>query len=149
MSSRFAAKGFTLIEVMITVVIVAILATVAMPAYTAYITRSKIPEGLDSLNALATRLEQFFQDGNNNSYGNAGNTACGVSMPAGLKNFTVSCTLTGANGAGFSADAVGSGPLTGYTYRITSSGQRQTVSHPKAATTPIACWSMKGAGCDT
>src|SRR6266851_5361113 len=57
-----SATGFTLIEVMITVAIVAILAAVAIPSYTDYITRSKIQEATTTLLAQRTKMEQYFQD---------------------------------------------------------------------------------------
>ena len=54
--------GFTLIEVMITVAVVAILAAVALPNYFDYITRSRIVEAKTNLADMRTRLEQYFLD---------------------------------------------------------------------------------------
>ena len=54
--------GFTLIEVMITVAVVAILAAVAMPQYFDYVTRSRLVEAKTNLVDMRTRLEQFFLD---------------------------------------------------------------------------------------
>ena len=87
-----SATGFTLIEVMITVAIVAILAAVAIPSYTDYITRSKIQEATTTLLAQRTKMEQYFQD--QRTYSGAcdplnPNTVAPV--PTGLKYFTVSC----------------------------------------------------------
>ena len=60
------AIGFTLIEVMITVAVIAILAAVALPQYFDYVTRSRLVEAKTSLVDMRTRLEQSFLD--NRSY---------------------------------------------------------------------------------
>lgn len=53
------AKGFTLIELMITVVVVAILAAIALPSYQEYITRARRTEGMALLNEAAARQERY------------------------------------------------------------------------------------------
>lgn len=135
-------RGFTLIEVMITVAIVAILSAIALPAYTAYVQRSRVPPALDALSALATRLEQRFQD--SGSYANG--DACGVAMPT-TENFTVTCEVSNG-GQGFTATATGSGPVDGYGFSIDQQGVRATTAHPKGLPS-TNCWSMKGTTCDT
>lgn len=134
--------GFTLIEVMITVAIVAILSAIALPAYTAYVQRSRVPPALDALSAVSTRLEQRFQD--TGSYANG--DACGATLPT-LDNFTIACELTD-DGQGYSATATGSGPVEGYGYSINHQGVRATTAHPKGVPS-TSCWSMKGEVCDT
>ncbi len=128
---------------MITVAIVAILASVALPAYTAYIQRSRVPVALDALSAYLTRMEQRYQDVGR--YDNAAN-ACAVAVPT-ADNFTVTCAISNA-GQGFTATATGSGPMTGYAFTINHLGVRVTTAHPKGA--PAAnCWSTRGGSCDT
>lgn len=54
-----AAKGFTLIELMITVVVVAILAAIALPSYQEYIMRARRTEGMGLLHEAAARQERY------------------------------------------------------------------------------------------
>jgi len=62
--SSFLKKtcGFTLIELMITVAIVGILATIAYPSYTEFIARSNRSEGQRELLKVANLMEQYFLD---------------------------------------------------------------------------------------
>ncbi len=53
-------RGFTLIEVMITVAIVAILAAIALPSYNEYVRRGHRAEAKNTLQAIAQRLEQNY-----------------------------------------------------------------------------------------
>jgi type IV pilus assembly protein PilE len=55
-------KGFTLIEVMITVAIVGILASIAYPSYTDFILRSNRAEAQRELLRFANAQEQVFSD---------------------------------------------------------------------------------------
>jgi type IV pilus assembly protein PilE len=139
------ARGFTLIELLVAIAIVAILAAVALPAYSNYVQRSRVPAALDGLSSYAVRMEQRFQDGG--SYANG--AACGVALPT-VANFTVTCSLVtvgGIAGAGFTATATGGGSMAGYTYTINHQGARSTTAHPKGANT--TCWTTRGSTCDT
>ena len=140
-------RGFTLVELMITVAIVAILASVALPSYAAYVQRSRIPPALTALSMFQMRMEQYFQD--SGSYANG--SACGVASPTvDGGNFTLSCKLTGTGGSGFTATVDGQGSMPNYQYTIDNVGTRVTVKHP-LGTPPIGsnCWSIRGKSCDT
>jgi type IV pilus assembly protein PilE len=69
--------GFTLIELMIAVVVIAILAAIGYPSYTEYVNRGKRAEGKVALMRAAQQLERFYSL--NNCYpsgtANCGNAA--------------------------------------------------------------------------
>ncbi|MGA0608732.1 type IV pilin protein [Caldimonas sp. KR1-144] len=141
---RRVSRGFTLIELMIAVAIVAILASIALPSYAAYIQRSRVPVALVALSSYLVRMEQQYQ--NNGTYLKSGTTdQCAVDRPT-VANFTVTCDVTNS-GRSFTATATGTDQLTGYTYTIDQNGNRATTAHPKGAPSG-SCWSIKGGVCD-
>jgi type IV pilus assembly protein PilE len=138
---RWDAKGFTLIEVMIVVAIVAILSAIALPAYRDYVLRGQLSDGRNQLSGWAARMEQFYQD--NRNYGVSG-AACGVVI-GNTKYFNYSCTNTGQ---AYALTATGTGSTTGFSYTLNQiSTQGSTVAAAWGGTTH-SCWiTRKGEAC--
>ena len=63
MNRRRRAAGFTLIEVMVTVVIVAILGALAYPSYADSLRKSKRASAKARMTEVAGRLQQFYSEG--------------------------------------------------------------------------------------
>lgn len=59
-------NGFTLIELVITMAIIGILASIAYPSYLDYVTRARRHDGQTALLELANQMEQYYAD--NNTY---------------------------------------------------------------------------------
>lgn len=138
-----AHKGFTLIELMITVAIIGILAAIAIPSYTDYVKRGYIADATNTLSSMRAKLEQHYQD--NRAYTTVGafTTPCTATT---VGKFNITCTLAAST---FTVTATGTGPAAGFTYSINQSNQQATVSLPSgwgSATT--ACWiTSKGGAC--
>ena len=152
---RYARAGFTLIEVMIVVAIVGILAAIALPAYSDYVRRGRIPEATSNLAAYQGRMEQWFQDAK--TYSAPGSaTVCGAMQAAvTLKYFGLSCTPGAANTNGstttYTLTATGSGSMAGFTYTVDQDGNKtSTITGVSGwtAATPNNCWvTNKGGIC--
>lgn len=57
---RHPQSGFTLIEIMIVIAIIAVLASIALPSYSLYVTKAKMSEGFVLLGALSTEIQSGF-----------------------------------------------------------------------------------------
>lgn len=80
--------GFTLVEVLITIAVVAVLIVIAVPAYTTYITKSRRSDGQSALLDMSNRMERYFTE--NNTYVGATPTALGVGTTSPSGHYTLS-----------------------------------------------------------
>lgn len=139
-------RGFTLIEVLVVIAIVAILSTVAYPSYSAFVQRGKIAEGTSTLADARVRLEQYFQDNERRYTTISGGNVCGV-VPAATTYFTYSCTATDTTYTVTAAGVAAQG-MSGFTFTINQANAQQTTAFPGASGLPKNCWIQnKGDGC--
>ncbi len=115
------SSGFTLIELMIAVAIVGILGAIALPSYSNYVTRGKIPDATSNLAHKRIQMEQWFQD--NRTYQNA--PVCATTDTTSSKSFNFDCNPAPTDTT-FTLRAVGKGSMTGFTYYINESNQKWT-----------------------
>lgn len=94
-ASRQRADGFTLIELMIVVAIVAILAAIAVPAYQDYIARSQVAEGILLAGGAKEAITIYYSD---NGIFPGDNSAAGLSAPASISGKYVSSVTVGTGG---------------------------------------------------
>lgn len=146
-------RGFTLIELMIVVAIISILTAIALPSYTNYVVRGKIPEATAQLASMQVKMEQFFQD--NHTYAGAPNpnnaaVACATADTATSQYFNFSCSAA-PTAAAYTLQAVGKSSMTGFTYTVDQSNAKATTIGAGApagwtAATPNNCWVTKPGG---
>ncbi len=143
-------SGFTIVELMVTLAIIGILASLAIPRYSDYLRRASLPEAFSRLGDLRIKLEQFYQS--NRSYGTG---ACGndgssntIDFAANANKFAITCQLTGTSAVdqAYLLTATGSGLVAGHVYTLDSSNNKRTLSF-KGKTSTAACWLVKGDEC--
>jgi len=132
-------RGFTLIELMVVVAIVAILSMIALPSYSDYVTRGKIPDATSNLANKRVQMEQFFQD----SQTYIGAPAC-VADTTSSQYFNFSCPVLSATA--FTLQAAGKNSLTGFTYTVDQNNAKVTVAVASGWATATNCWVTKKGG---
>ncbi len=146
------SRGFTLIELMVVVAIIAILAAIAVPQYSDYVLRGKLTEATATLGQSRVIAEQFFQD--NRMY--TGMPLC-TAPPTG-KYFTYACAVVPSGAVGtatstvytLSATGIAAQGTSGFTFTVDQTNTRSTtVASPAPASWhgAFTCWVSKPGGC--
>lgn len=126
-------NGFTLLELIITVVIVAILASIAIPSYQNYITRSKIKEAQSNLIALSLSAENYYQRTLNYPTATI-NSSSALSSDTVFKTWAPSSNVfeykyASTDGATYTLTATGNDPkVSGCTLTLTNAGVKTVAS---------------------
>ena len=134
------SQGFSLIELMIAVVIVGILAAIAIPMYSDYVTRSRRADGQATLMQVAQELERCYTQ-----FSKYNDNSCSV---------VSSSTVSETSDQGFYGISASGGNLTESTFTLTATPQNEqaddtdctalTLTHlgEQSATgdDPDSCW---------
>lgn len=130
------ARGFTLIELVIALVITGLLAMIAFPSFTAQAQKSRRADGKAALLAAAVQMERYYTE--HNTYATAALGAGGV-YPAVSDSGYYNLTLTNLAASTFTLDAAPTGAQTGDscgTLTYTQQGTKGVTGSAPVAT----CW---------
>ncbi|MBS1208097.1 MAG: hypothetical protein H6R19_495 [Proteobacteria bacterium] len=147
-TQRAFSLGFTLIELMITVAIIAILAAVALPAYSDYVTRGRLVDATNALATVRAKMEQHYQDNRTYISVTGYTSPCATAQTAGT--FSVQCKSGDLSDTAYVITATGSGTTAGFVYSIDQDGTQKTVTLPSGwgSYPQTGCWvQRKGQAC--
>lgn len=135
------ARGFTLVELMIVVVIISILAAIAVPSYLRYAYRARRAEGQEMLLRIANAQERFYAT--NNRYGTLAEVGFSVTtspkgyysvdIPASASTSSQAFTVEAVPQASQAKDACG-------TLTIDNTGKKQPLLTDASHNSNGNCW---------
>jgi prepilin-type N-terminal cleavage/methylation domain-containing protein len=144
------SKGFTLIELMITVAIVAILAAIAYPNYRDYVIRGQLVDATQALAGVRANMERYYQDNRTYAAIGAFTPPC-INTDVQSGKFNVKCPT--ADDSTYTAQAVGIAGTNadGFKFTLDQNGTQTTVvTSPPAPASFQGCttaWITRTGGC--
>lgn len=134
---------------MVVVVVIAILASVALPSYNDYVRRAQVVEASTFLSDYRVKMEQYYQDYRN--YGADSTCVNGANAPAWTaladsRYFAYACVLT-QDGQGYTLSATGrTGAAVGHAYTLDQDNVHTTTRF-KGGDVSKSCWLITGSEC--
>jgi type IV pilus assembly protein PilE len=139
-----ARRGFTLLETMLVLAIIAILAAIALPSYAHYVQRSRILDAVARLADARARMDEYFLD--QRAYVDAGGGCGAMPAPTGPADaFAVSCAAT-ATTFTYVATGIAAKGMAAFAYSIDQTGAKATLSLPSGWSRTADCWTIRADG---
>lgn len=128
-------RGFSLVELLVTIAVIGLLLAIAVPTYREHVRRGAVEEALGQLGTGSIAIEQYFLD--NRTY-------VGAPLPAGTARFAISYAAGQPTAATYTLVATGSGNVNGFVYTLNQQGVRATTGGDWG--TNAACWIIRKGG---
>jgi type IV pilus assembly protein PilA len=139
MSGRNPQAGFTLIELMIVVAIIAILAAIAVPQYQTYVARAQTAAALTEITPGRTAYETLVNQGvvSGASYANVDN----LGLPSSTEFCAISATAPASGNSAITCTLKGSTAIRGHYIKLSrdSSGDWRCLSDVTLKYLPSSC----------
>ena len=134
------SRGFTLVELMVTILVGAILAAIAIPGYTSQVRKSRRTEARNAVLDAAAREERFFAT--HNLYSQTGTDLGYATFPAPVGQYytlTVACSAACA-GFTITATPVATGPQSKDTTCTSFTMDQTGLQTATPAANNTTCW---------